>query len=522
MKKDGQLNDTNTVTINIASISKTVPWSDALDLANQLVAQRSPHSISLFKQLIEINQKEESLYALAMQACLIVKNYVELLAFTKKACESFPDVAMHHYGLAIASRHLHYQTESFNALQQAISLAPNNLAWQRLLAIMYKEQGKLETALCHFNDVIKHAPNDYQSYWYRADISASLSDQEKSQLIDACQLELTTRQTSHSVSDKKTSNTNKANVSYAAFTLFKHFDNKHLHKEAFNYLSLANHLKRQTIPFDLKAELAEHLAIAKTFNHCFSHASPDNQLGENCIFICGLPRSGTTLVEQIISSHSQVNAGDEIYYLAQATERVLAKENARLTTKAFPQLLEQLSEENWQGIGNTYIELCSHLAGSKRLTDKMPLNYKAIGVIKKALPKAKIVYCQRNDNDLLWGCYKQMFGAGNGFTYHLDELSKMIKAQRQLMQHWQSIYPDQIFTLDYHALIESQAEVTKALLAYLELDWQDDCLSFYRNSRTVHTLSNVQIRKPLSDKHQNQWLHYQDYLAPYLTSLDAK
>ena len=522
------------VTLLINDVEKSLSWQTAVQLATQLFQQKSPNFLNIIEQLIAIRKTEKSLYPMAFQVCLAQKNYPRLRQFASYACEYFPDNALNHYALAIANRYLHYQEASFSHLKQALALQPSNIGWQRLLATMLKEQGNFTEALAAFSSIIINAPNDFESYWLRADLNTNLTETERDQLINLCQA---------SKLSKTQSKTQSKQMIFAGFTLFRYFDAQNDYDNAFHYLSLANKIKRQSFNFDIQQELDEHHNIISTFPSQFLAQFPiatnkkqierereaqgkthdvHKELGENCIFICGMPRSGTTLAEQIIANHSEVNAGDELYFLAQAANDVISQLfHKDLSKQPFPLWANSLDSQHWRAIGKKYLSLTAHLSQGKRLTDKMPLNYKAIGIIKMALPKAKIIYCQRSTNDLLWGCYKQMFGEGNLFSYDLKELAKMICAHQQVMSHWQSIFTDAnddemkegIFTLAYESLIDSQEETTRQLLNYLELDWQDSCLNYHENTRTLHTLSNVQTRKPLSKKYDKQWLNYQKFLT---------
>lgn len=232
-----------------------------------------------------------------------------------------------------------------------------------------------------------------------------------------------------------------------------------------------------------------------------------------------MPRSGTTLAEQILSSHPRVVAGDELTDLPVATSEVLRE---RKISAPYPDWAAQLTAADWRNIGERYRALTAHLTealrdGSGRpvfFTDKNLQNYKAVGLIHLALPDAKIIYCRRDPMDNLWGCYRQLFGDGLLFTYSQTELADTWHAANELMTYWQAQLPDKIFVLDYEALVADQETVTRQLLDFVGLPWDDACLAFYNNPRAVRTTSAAQVRSPLCADRLGQWRPFSEQLKP--------
>lgn len=478
---------------------------DALNkLDKAMLNQQADKALAYAEQVVAQAPNCLNAYATLYKILLFQQQFSDLEQIALYAIKHNSENSLSYQTLSNAYRFQRKTKEALNAMEKAVDLSPQNTHWLNDLGIMHKELGHFDVALIHFEQCILQSPNFTKAYWNRSDIKAQMPPNYIEHLTKL----LNSKQAPNS----------KEQV-YAAYALFKHFESTKCFKEAFNYLQLGATKQRKCFNYDHQAELNEHKNIEQVFSaQFFSRDTTDitisnvNIPDDSPIFICGLPRSGTTLTEQIISSHSDVSAGDELFELAQATQSVLQKAKPK---QAFPFLANELTKEHWLNIGKRYLILTEHVNTKRYFTDKMPLNYKAIGLIHMALPKAKIVYCQRPPMDLLLGAYKQILDQGNRYTYDLDELTSMIIAHHNLMQYWLKIFPDKIFTLSYQNLINNQTETTEKLLQFLALEWQDSCLNFHTNDRVIHTLSNTQVRQPLFSNALNSWHRYKEQLSPY-------
>ncbi len=498
-----------------------MPIEQAIDAAQRAFAQRNIDSLILIsQQLINAAPEHIAPFHLVFPALLHLKKFQQLNQIATKAVEYHQQDATSYYYLAMSWRYLRNPMAAENSLAVAVQLQPENTQWRCQYGRILKENNKMPDAINCFNQCIIDQPEQTYAYWLRSDLVPSLNEQQISTLklvTEQAQPEPAT--TAHTGAEH---NNNKI---YAAFTLYRHFEHTKDYRQAMAYLQLANQWQRAQFSYDHQAELAEHRAIQQAFSPLLlantsqyhQHSDNDTDKQQNAsIFICGLPRSGTTLVEQIIATHNSVTAGDELLELAQATQHSLTKIQPK---QAFPHWANELNTEDWQDIGANYMQLTQHLQSKRYFTDKMPLNYKAIGLISKALPQAKIIYCSRHPMDIIFGCFKQHLGQGHQFAYDLNELTEMLIAHQQLMQYWIEHLPHKIFILKYEDLIDNQEAISRQLLAFLDLDWQPQCLTFYSNNNTVHTISNSQIRQPLFTHGKQNWLRYQQQLQPYADKL---
>jgi len=233
------------------------------------------------------------------------------------------------------------------------------------------------------------------------------------------------------------------------------------------------------------------------------------------IFIVGMPRSGTSLVEQIIASHHAVYGAGELTTLSNLVEPIvknhLAKDNYQLPEKAFLSIRQQ------------YLDALSVFnVPEDIITDKLPLNFQYIGFILSAFPEAKIVHLQRDARATCWSIYKHYFSStGNGWAYNLDDLAGFYGLYTDLMDFWHQTFPGKIYDLCYEDLTTNQEEETRKLLEYCELDWDENCLNFHTNKRAVKTVSALQVREKMYQGSSEAWKKHEAYLQPLIKALSS-
>ena len=229
------------------------------------------------------------------------------------------------------------------------------------------------------------------------------------------------------------------------------------------------------------------------------------------IFILGMPRSGTTMVEQIIANHRKVYGAGE---LKDITE--IIRENFLVDNKIkFPGKLNIKDEAFFSNMGRKYIENLERFNVSENyITDKAPLNFRWIGLIKLILPKSKIIHCTRNPKDNCLSLFKNIFEGQLHFSYTLEEAGKYYKLYQNLMEFWKQLLPDFIYDISYEKLVENQETESRKLLDFCNLDWDKDCLTFYKNKRGIITASFAQARKPIYKSSVKLWKRYESELLP--------
>lgn len=229
------------------------------------------------------------------------------------------------------------------------------------------------------------------------------------------------------------------------------------------------------------------------------------------IFVLGMPRSGTSLIEQILASHPQVHGAGEISIMPDIAARLIPQ----LTGLHNPQAINLLHPGAYVSIADHYINgLRSHCPEQKPyIVDKMPNNFFHIGLIKLLLPNAKIIHCVRDSMDTCWSLYRQHFGINHPYCYDQHALGKFYLRYQQLMQHWENVLPHAIYEVQYEKLVAAPEKEVSALLEHCALPWDESCLKFYDTKRTVNTASMQQVRQPIYHSALKSWQPLEKHLT---------
>jgi tetratricopeptide (TPR) repeat protein len=277
------------------------------------------------------------------------------------------------------------------------------------------------------------------------------------------------------------------------FALAKACEDRGRHAEAYGLFVAANaRRQREMRHWDAGRFLARAHAAERVFAAPYA-AAEDPRLGEQVVFIVGMPRSGSTLVEQVLASHPGVQGMGELGELAQ----VLAEESARRQCR-YPEWVPQATPHDWQRLGQRYLELVApRRDGRARFTDKMPNNWQALGAIQAMLPGARVVVCRRDPLETCWSCFKQYFAKGWEFTCDFDQLATFWKAFDREASAWATRDPGRVREQHYEALAQAPEAQTRALLEFCSLPFDPACLAPHTAPRSVHTLSAAQVRAPI-------------------------
>jgi hypothetical protein len=234
------------------------------------------------------------------------------------------------------------------------------------------------------------------------------------------------------------------------------------------------------------------------------------------VFIIGMPRSGTSLVEQILASHPKVFGAGERYEFGDLVQGIAGPDGAE-----FPKVVAGMSDEQLRAMGTDYVRAMRSLAPqAERITDKMPSNFFHAGLIHLALPNARIIHTRRDPRDTAMSCFSILFAMGHPHTYDLAELGRYIRAYEELMEHWRRVLPKGVMLeVQYEDLVGNLEAEAKRIVAYCGLEWDDACLSFYKTKRPVRTASVIQVRQPIYNSSVGRWRPYEKELQPFLRAL---
>jgi len=308
---------------------------------------------------------------------------------------------------------------------------------------------------------------------------------------------------------------------HLAFALGKSLEGLEEYDKAFAYYRLANTLRRKAIHYDEVEESKFFTNLKQTITPTviqnLSRSESKDRDETSPVFILGMPRSGTTLVEQILASHPEIHAAGELSYFPQGISKEFATPNGIDYTED----LGNATPSSIKRIADSYLAKLDGLApDGKIVTDKLPMNFFHIGLIKMAFPDATVIHCQRNPLDTCLSIYKNFFSAqGHNYSYDLAELGRFYALYQDLMNHWRETLPGFMFEISYERLVSNQEEESRKLIDACGLDWHPDCLEFHETKRQVLTLSATQVRQPMYNKSVEFWRNYETGLAPIIEIL---
>ena len=311
---------------------------------------------------------------------------------------------------------------------------------------------------------------------------------------------------------------NPENKMYISFALGKAYEDISEFNKSFSYYKEGNYLFRKKINFSLSDEKIKFSDIKMNFNEkIFNSFLDSGSADSSSIFITGMPRSGTTLVEQILSNHSKVFGGEELEYFPDLVDKNFKQKNGKLS---FEHLVD-FKKERLREIGENYLLSRNKISDdSKVVTDKMPINFLFIGLIKLVLPNSKIIHCERNPQDNVFSIFKNHFaGKKLNFGYDLDEIIQYYNLYRDLMKYWNKLLPNFIFNIKYENLINNTKNQIQSLLNFCNLNWENSCLDFHKNKRPIKTASDIQARSQIYNTSIDSWKRYEIYIKEDLDKI---
>lgn len=297
------------------------------------------------------------------------------------------------------------------------------------------------------------------------------------------------------------------------FAIAKAWEDTGKYDEAFDAYRRANKLKRATFSYDVKKTIAIADDIISKFDRDYLERNRGRGYSDKTpLFIVGMPRSGTTLIEQILASHGEVFGAGELRDFIE----VLGKRTGKSGVGFYMDTVDPADETLFSDIGKAYVErLRKFDANALRVTDKMPGNFFYVGLIHLALPDAKFIYSQRNPMDICLSNYSRLFVETMPFAYDLEELGHYYNCCDRLMEHWKKILPPgTILDFKYEEVVEDLDSQSRRLIDFCGLDWQDSCLEFYKNDRMVRTASIAQVRTPIYKSSVAKWERFRKHLEP--------
>jgi len=471
------------------------------DFGNALAAAgRHTEAVVLYRRALAMRPQYPEAHNNLGNVLATIGKSAEAVAHYGEALVLRPDYAEAHGNLGNALFALGQMDEAVAALEKALALDPNLADAHHNLGNVLQTLGRLEEARHAFARAVALAPK-------RAELYRALAESKQFGPGDPHLLVMEElAQDARSLTDTQRLELH--------FGLGKAYADLDRHEQAVRHFQEGNALKRKQIKYDEKTTLQRLRDTAAVFSAEWIRGNEG--LGDpaaESIFIVGMPRSGTTLVEQVLASHPKIFAAGELTNFAEATEAVAP----------FPEGMRSLAAEQLREIGARYAKRVRALApAAERITDKMPSNFRFAGLIHVALPNARLIHVRRDPIDTCVSCFSKTFTGDQPFSYDLGELGRYYRAYDALMAHWRRVLPaGAMLEVQYEELVADFENHARRIVAYCELAWDERCLAFHEARRPVLTASAIQVRQPLYRTAVGRWRPYAAMLTPLLQALES-
>ena len=429
--------------------------------------------------------------------------YGEALDHYRKATELSPKYAAAMINMARVQRDMDVPEEALKTLRKVLDIEPRNPEAHHVLGVLHEQMGDRESAATHFQAAIDTAPEMGIAHYQLAQINgrkgtdAELADMRSA--LDLPGLSRTSRM-------------------YLAFGLARALEQRGEYDEAYDHVARGNAMKAETRPYD-DAETAEY--VDALYGRAASAAT---RVGRDCgcgdhrpVFVVGMPRSGTSLTEQILASHSAIAGAGELSYAYDTAHRV-----RDITGQKFPDNMDRLTEAQFRELGEYYLSRHSgeNLA-ARYVVDKTPLNFQYIGLLGIALPRARFIYCHRDPVANCWAIHRIPFDEKQTYAHSLTALGQYYRRHRELLDRWRELFPGRILDVRYEDTVADVERQSRRLLDFLDLPFEPGVLAFHRTRRLVKTPSASQVREPIYDDAVAAWKRFEKHLEPLREALES-
>ncbi len=458
---------------------------DAEHLLRQALASAPDHTPALFelgRVLKELERPEDAIVV-----------YRELLTL-------LPDNPKAHFRLAGVLAPAALNDEAAAAYRRCLALAPKHAGAWLGLGHMLKTLGDQQEGIAAYQRCLVLEPDFGEAYYSLANL--------KTYRFENAEIEQMQRQ----LERDDLNDTSRVNF---LFALAKAFEDRKDYAQAWRYYEAGNATQRMLVSYDPVQTETINDELIEFFNDDFFHATAGYGHPDPApIIILGLPRSGSTLLEQIIASHSQVEGTSELPYIGRLTKSL---NHNRADAMRYPQVLAELQPRHFQRLGQDYLDMAARhrVEGTARFIDKMPNNFPSVGFIHSILPNAKIIDARRHPMDACVGNLRQLYARGQTFSYDQCDIGEYYLQYLRMMQHWDEVLPGKVLRVQYEDVVTDLETQVRRILDYLELPWEDNCLRFHTTERAVRTASSEQVRQPIYTSGVGFWRHY----APHLDEL---
>ena len=399
--------------------------------------------------------------------------------------------------LANLKKDLNYTDDAIRYYKKSLSINENIIETNLNIANCYQSIGKFEQAKNHLTKVLQ----------LNSDLTIAdrlISSMKKYDSLNDTHL-------TEMLNKLKNSKLNNEQLSNLYFAIGKAYEDIKEYKSSFEYYFKGNQILKKMNIFNIEKEREYFDKIKNAFKTIGDKNSFCNR---ELIFIVGMPRSGTSLIEQILSSHNKVFGGGELSFIPNLLNKKIFNNFENLKNEKFNKILEEIQKK--------YLEKISIIDKTNSVfTDKAPLNFRYIGFLKKIFPNSKIVHCKRNSAEVSWSNFKHYFPGSLPFTNNLIDIKNFYKLYEDIMEFWKSYFSKEIFEIKYEGFVNNSNTEIRKLIKFCELDWDENCLKHENNNRSIKTASATQARKPIYKNATKSSENFSQYINEVITNADS-
>ena len=464
-------------------------------IANKL--EQRDDAIVLLERAVELKPKFAGAWADLAETYTESEKFGEALDAVQRVIKLQPNMPFGHMirGSILGKKDDH--EGAINAFKEALEIEPEHIGSNMGLGNTLKTIGRYDEAVKSYKKCIEAQPLFSEAYWSLANLKTYSFDDDEIKNMEK-----------HVQGQDLTP----ASKAFFHIAIANAKEKQMKYGEAWYHFHTGNELRRTSEIYDSVTTQVTHDALIETFDEEFVNSTKGSGCQSDApIFILGLPRSGSTLIEQILASHSQVEGTRELPDISLLGRRLTKSKPPGIK---YPDAVKHMTDEEKIEYGESYLKTSKRYRTDKpRFIDKMPNNFAHIGFIKTILPNAKIINAKRHPLDSCVSSFKQLFYKGQSWSYDLFEIGEYYLEYERMMDHWHSLYPGEIYDIQYENIVNNQEDESRALIEYCGLDWEDSCLRFYENKRSVNTASSEQVRQPIYKGAMYAWKNYESEIG---------
>lgn len=448
-------------------------------------------------------------------------------------------VARYEYALVLLKRHKHVQARA--QMEMLLKNDPRNRAYRTTYATVCTGLADYDRALPLYREVLAEAPSDPELHLSIAHVQKTLGSTEEAvesyraaaagrprygeaywSLANLKTYRFTDAELARMRADEASPDIALGDRYHLCFALGKALEDRGEYQESFAFYERGNALKKTECryrpePLERNARLQAAVCTREFMAARENWGCPEG----SPIFIVGLPRAGSTLIEQILASHSRVEGTMELADIPRLVQELQGRERIDSAPR-YPGMLAELTAQDFQRFGQGYLEDTRvYRTGKPRFIDKMPNNFRHLGLIHLILPNARIIDARRDPMACCFSNFKQLFAFGQQFTYSIEDITRYYRMYVELMEHWNQALPGKILRVQHEQLVDDFEPSVRRILEFCGLDFEPACLEFYKTERSVHSASSEQVRRPINREGVDQWRHYEPWLGPLKEALGS-